>query len=108
MTEKRYASFQNGVCSTTISSTELLQKDGWYELDRVPNLLEERVIYDSKTDSAIIVPHGKTPEEQRRIMLRRQIMADLPDIILQNKDNPDALVQALCDRAKQIETGITV
>jgi len=68
--------------------------------------------YDPKTDhidDRYIIEHNPiqlTVEEleaERQTAVKRQLIDELPDIILQSKDNPEALVQALCDRAKQIE-----
>jgi len=40
--------------------------------------------------------------------IRLQLRDELPDLILQNKDNPETLTQTLCSRAKQIEAEMKV
>ena len=81
------------------------QEEGWYELERE---LEEGEYpeYDEQNDWIVIKKREKSAEEleaERQAAVKRQLVADLPDIILQNKDNPEALAQALCDRVKGIE-----
>ena len=86
------------------------KEDGWYELEREPNLLVEYLEYDEQNDCILIKKREKGVEEleaEKQAEVKRQLVDELPDIILQNKDNPEALVQALCDRAKQIETETT-
>jgi len=66
----------------------------------------EYLEYDEKTDSLLIKKREKSVEEiemEKQLEIKRQLVAELPDIILQNKDNPEVLAQALCDRAKEIE-----
>jgi len=79
--------------------------------------IRENPDYDPKTDhidDRYIIEHNPilpTPEEleaERQAAIKRLLVAELPDIIFQNKDNPAVLAQALCDRAKQIEVEITV
>ena len=40
-------------------------------------------------------------EHQQKV--RQQLQGELTDLILSNKDDPEGLAQALCDRAKQLE-----
>ena len=82
------------------------KEDGWYELEREPNLLVEYLEYDEQNDCILIKKRKKGVEEleaEKQAVVKRQLIDELPDIILQNKDNPEALAQALCDRAKEIE-----
>ena len=92
------------------SSRELFREDGWYELEREPEIeVGEYLEYDPENDCIIIKKREKSTEEleaERKAAVKRQLITELPDIILQNKDNPEALVQALCSRAKQIEVEI--
>ena len=68
--------------------------------------------YDSKTDhidDRYIIEHDPIQptieelEAKKQVAIKARLRIDLPDIILQNKDNPEVLAQALCDRAKEIE-----
>ena len=77
--------------------------------------IRENPDYDSETDhmddryiieQKPIQPTTEELEKERKAAVKRQLVAELPDIILQNKDNPEALVQELCDRAKQIDVEI--
>jgi len=85
--------------------------DGWYVLDREPNLENgEYLEYDEQADRIVVKKIEKTAaqlEEGRLAMIRQKLAFELPYIILQNKDDPAALTQALCDRAKKIEMEIT-
>ena len=87
-----------------------LREDGWYPIEREPDReAGEYLEHDEQNDCIVIKKREKSIEEleiERQMTVKRQLVAELPDIILQNKDNPEALVQALCDRAKQIETEI--
>ena len=81
------------------------KEDGWYEIEREPKT-GEYLEYDEENDCIVIKKREKSAgelEAERQAAVKRQLVADLPDIILQNKDNPEALAQALCDRAKEIE-----
>jgi len=82
-------------------------EEGWYEIEREPDFHGgEYLEYDEKNDCIVIKKREKSAEEleaEKQSAVKRQLIAELPDIILQSKDNPEALVQALCDRAKQIE-----
>jgi len=50
-----------------------------------------------------ISPTTEELEGKRQQKIRDQFQTELVDLILQNKDNPQGLAQALCNRAKQIE-----
>ena len=50
-----------------------------------------------------IQPTVEELEADKQAVIKRQLVTELPDIILQNKNTPGLLIQALCDRAKQIE-----
>ena len=52
-----------------------------------------------------ILPTAEEIEAERRAKIKRQLQTELPELILQNKDNPENLAKVLCDRAKQIEAG---
>jgi len=52
-----------------------------------------------------ILPTAEEIEAEHQRKIERQLQAELPKLILANKNNPAALVQVLCDRAKQIEVG---
>lgn len=83
------------------------REDGWYEIEREPGE-NEYLEYDEKDDCIVIKKREKSTEEleaEKQADVKRQLVEELPDIILQNKDDPAALAQALCDRAKQIEVG---
>ena len=79
---------------------------GWYEIEREPDFTSEHLEYDEQNDRVVIKKREKSIEQleaERQAAIKQQLVADLPDIILQNKDNPEALAQALCVRAKEIE-----
>jgi len=81
------------------------RSEGWYEIEREPGE-DERLEYDEQNACIVIKKREKSAEQaeaERRVAIKRQLVDELPDIILQNKDNPEALVQALCNRAKEIE-----
>ena len=85
------------------------QQEGWQILDHEPSI-DEHLIYDAEQDqikieALVLSPEAAIAEQQR--LIKKQLVDELPEIILQNKDNPEALVQTLCDRAKQIETETT-
>ncbi len=40
--------------------------------------------------------------------VKAQLAIELPDLIYANKDDPAALSQALCDRAKEIDSGAEI
>jgi len=81
------------------------REDGWYPLVREPGH-REYVIYDKEKDE-LVIQRWEEPSDlevqKKQAAIKRKLAAELPDIILQNKDNPEALTQALCERAKQIE-----
>jgi len=52
-----------------------------------------------------ISPTAEEIEAEHQRKIERQLQAELPKLILANKNNPAALAQVLCDRAKQIEAG---
>jgi len=87
------------------------RSEGWYEIERELDIeAGEYLEHDEQNDCIVIKKREKSTEElevERKIAVKRQLIAELPDIILQNKDDPAALAQALCDRAKQIETETT-
>lgn len=77
--------------------------------------IRENPNYNSQTDNIndrYLIENDPIPltsketETQRIAAIRSKIVNELPDIILQNKDNPTTLVQVLCNRAKQIEVEI--
>jgi len=84
-----------------------LREDGWYPIEREPDReAGEYLEHDEQNDCIVIKKREKSTEElegERQAAVKRQLIAELPDIILQSKDNPEALAQALCDRVKQIE-----
>jgi len=53
-----------------------------------------------------VQPTAEELEAEKQAVTKQKLIAELPDIILQNKDNPEALAQALCERAKQIEVEV--
>jgi len=65
------------------------------EVDRI----EDRYIIERDP----IQPTTEELEAKKQAAIKQQLTAELPDIILQNKDKPGVLAQALCDRAKEIE-----
>lgn len=86
---------------------DLLSKDG-----KLQWTIRENPDYDpvaDHIDSRYIIEHqplaltSEEKETKRWAAVRRQFAAELPNIILQNKDNPAELAEALCARAKQIE-----
>ena len=83
-----------------------LEQD-WYEIEReAKSEAGEYLEYDAENDCIVIKKREKSAEQaeaERRVAIKRQLVDELPDIILQSKDNPEALAQALCNRAKQIE-----
>ena len=87
------------------------RSEGWYEIERELDIeAGEYLEHDEQNDCIVIKKREKSIEEleiERQMTVKRQLVAELPDIILQNKDNPEALVQVLCDRAKEIEVEIT-
>jgi len=91
---------------TAWSPVPLPTEEGWREIPREPILGKEYLVMDPKTNQYLIEELEITPEKReakRKIAIKRQLIAELPDIILQNKDNPEVLAQKLCSRAKQIE-----
>lgn len=91
------------------TTAERLKEDGWYELEREPGI-DEYLEYDEQNDCIVIRKREKSAEQleaERKMAIRMQLIDELPDIILQNKDDPEILIQALCARAKQIETETT-
>lgn len=60
-------------------------------------------------DTRYIIKHNpiqSTTEESktaRQRKIKAQLQKEFSDLILQNKDNPENLLKALCDRAKQLE-----
>lgn len=86
------------------------KEDGWYEIEREPNVeAGEYLEYDAGNDCVVIKKREKSAEElesEKQSAIKSQLVAELPDIILQNKDTPGMLAQALCDRAKKIEAEI--
>jgi len=77
--------------------------------------IRENPDYDPKTDHIDdryiierdpILPTNEELEVEKQAVIKRQLVAELPDLILQNKDTPEALAQALCERAKQIEVEV--
>ena len=90
--------------------TQPKKESSWYEIEREPGE-GEYLEYDEQNDCIVIKKREKSVEEleiEKQAAVKRQLVAELPDIILQNKDNPEALVQALCDRAKQIDKEVKV
>jgi hypothetical protein len=83
------------------------KEDGWYSLDREPDYKEREYLeYDPVEDRVIIRKRILTEEnieKRRQALIKQQIKDELPELILQNKDNPAQLAQALCGRAKQLE-----
>ena len=89
-------------------SSVYLKEDGWYELEREPEI-DECLEYDKVEDRIVIKKREKTSEmveAEKRVRVEGQLREDLPNLIFQNKDSPEVLAQALCDRAKQIEAEI--
>ena len=87
-------------------SSRFRREEGWYPLEHEPVFGKEYLEYDEAKDQIVIKKRERTPEvieTERQAKIKQQLRNELPDIILQNKDNPGALVQALCDWAKQIE-----
>ena len=88
------------------SKTEPKKEDGWYALEREPDFLTEYLEYDKTGDRIVIKKRKKSPEQiqaERRWKIKQQLQGELTDLILSNKDDPEGLAQALCDRAKQLE-----
>ena len=84
------------------------KSEGWYPIEREPNLATEYLEYDEVEDQIIIKKREKTAEQikaEQQQEVKKRLKEELPDLILQNKDNPAGLAKALCDRAKQIEAG---
>jgi len=83
------------------------RSEGWYEIERELDIeAGEYLEHDEQNDCIVIKKREKSAEQaeaERRVAIKRQLVDELPDIILQSKDNPEALAQALCNRAKQIE-----
>lgn len=82
------------------------KEDGWYPIEREPDRQTEYLEYDEKADCIVIKKREKSTEvleAERAAKIKQQLKDELPDLILQNKDSPEQLVAALCDRAKQIE-----
>lgn len=81
-------------------------EDGWYPIEREPDMQTEYLEYDEKADCIIIKKREKSAEAleaERMMRIKQQLKDELPALILQNKDDPGQLVTALCDRAKAIE-----
>ena len=83
------------------------EAEGWYEIEREPDLVAgEYLEYDEKAGRIVIKKREKTAEQleaEKQAAIRQKLTTELSDIILQNKDNPEILAQALCNRAKEIE-----
>jgi len=83
----------------------------WYPVSREP-CEDECLRFNPATQ--VIEPehdsnwdHDHEPLSELELLrnkIKQQLRNELVDIILQNKDNPAALAEALCARAKEIET----
>ena len=68
------------------SSTELLKEDGWYEIDREPDLLIEYPEYDPKQDTIVFIarPPSAPVEtaleklEKRVVLLEQAAIGETP------------------------------
>lgn len=81
------------------------EEDGWYQVEREPQL-DEYPEYDEKTGCIVIKKRKKSVEvleAERLARIKQRLKNELSDIVFQNRDNPTALAQAFCDRAKQID-----
>jgi len=79
---------------------------GWYPIEREPET-NEYLEYDETEDRIVIKKRQKTAEQieiEHNRKIKHQFQAELSELILANKDNPENLAKVLCDRAKQIET----
>lgn len=107
---------ENGLPIGPLEFTKALSGGLFDSKGKLQWTIRENSDYDPKTDhidNRYIIecdPIQPTVEElkaKKQAAVRNQLVTDLPDILLQNKDNPEALVQALCDRVKEIEVEIT-
>jgi len=85
------------------------------EYNKLQWTIRENPDYDPETDHIDnryiveydpIQPTAEELEAEKQMAIKQKLTAELSDLILQNKDTPEALAQALCERAKQIEVEV--
>jgi len=103
---------EKGIPSNPLEFSKAFSKELCDPDNKLQWTIRENPKYDSETDhiddryiieNIPLLPTSEELEAEKQAAIKRQLVAELPDIILQNKDNPEALAQKLCNRAKQIE-----
>jgi len=106
---------EKGTPSAAYEFTKAFDQPLLSKNERLQWTVRENPDYDPKTDHIDnryiierdpILPTNEELEVEKQAVIKQKFIAELPDLILQNKDTPEALAQALCERAKQIEVEV--